>query len=201
MFENRNQEPAEQNPRRNLAGRRQVACSSVTNVHTRLTSCSTQYSRLDPNLLPVVALPPHQPAPATRMRPVTTAPRLQHAHEAAASLRLPDHHKQEDDRDGHDDRAHAADPHSAAVGLLRSAAEPAAARATHPDHHRLVRGPATAWKTDRGEGAAGERGQQGERDGSRGERDGSRGVWGCWRMHPPFSVSDRPSVAAPVSRR
>ena len=135
-----------------------VACSiSVTNVHTRLTSCSTQYSRLDPNLLPVVALAPHQPAPATRMRLVTTAPRLQHAHEAAASLRLPDHHKQEDDRDSHDDRAHAADPHSAAVGLLRSAAEPAAARATHPDHHRLVRGPATAWKTDRGEGAAGEK--------------------------------------------
>jgi hypothetical protein len=153
-----------------------AACISVTNVHTRLTSCSTQYSRLDPNLLPVVALPPHQPAPATRMRPVTTAPRLQHAHEAAASLRLPDHHKQEDDRDGHDDRAHAADPHSAAVGLLRSAAEPAAARATHPDHHRLVRGPATAWKTDRGEGAAGrKRWQQGRKRWQQGrKRHGSR---------------------------
>ena len=170
------------------------ACISVTNVHTRLTSCSTQYSRLDPNLLPVVALPPHQPAPATRMRPVTTAPRLQHAHEAAASLRLPDHHKQEDDRDGHDDRAHAADPHSAAVGLLRSAAEPAAARATHPDHHRLVRGPATAWKTDRGEGAAGER-AAGEKEMAAGEF-GVVGACTVFCLRLPFGCrSSIPAVA------
>ena len=200
MFENRNQEPAEQNPRRNLAGRRCMHFSNKCTHSPYFLLYTVRYSRLDPNLLPVVALPPHQPAPATRMRPVTTAPRLQHAHEAAASLRLPDHHKQEDDRDGHDDRAHAADPHSAAVGLLRSAAEPAAARATHPDHHRLVRGPATAWKTDRGEGAAGER-AAGRKRWQQGRKRWQQGVWGCWRMHPPFSVSDRPSVAAPVSRR
>ena len=131
------------------------------------------------------------------MRLVTTAPRLQHAHEAAASLRLPDHHKQEDDRDSHDDRAHAADPHSAAVGLLRSAAESAAARATHPDHHRLVRGPATAWKTDRGEGAAG------EKEMAAGEKEMAAGSLGLLALAPtvfclrsPFGCrSSIPAVA------